>query len=169
MDWEAIGAVGQMLGSIAVFVTLGYLSIQVRHARADMRRSISLTRAEGLRQLFLTQATDERLNRIRVQANKAYGWQMHPRAVELMQKAALTEEEVQAFISEENAWWHVRSHAIQYVDELSPGERAEFESRIPETFGKEAPPLNRIWYEATKSQLNPDVVRYIESHLAQSR
>ena len=99
--WEAIGAVGQMLGSIAVFVTLGYLSIQVRHARVDMRRSISLTRAEGLRQLFLTQATDERLNRIRAQGNKAYGWQMHPKAVELMQKAGLTEEEVQAFIAEE--------------------------------------------------------------------
>ena len=33
MNWNAIGAIGQLVGSIAVFVTLGYLSIQVRHAR----------------------------------------------------------------------------------------------------------------------------------------
>lgn len=33
MNWEEVGAIGQMLGSIAVFITLGYLSLQVRHAR----------------------------------------------------------------------------------------------------------------------------------------
>ena len=33
MNWDAIGAIGQMLGSIAVFVTLGYLAVQVRRIR----------------------------------------------------------------------------------------------------------------------------------------
>jgi len=30
MNWDAIGAIGQMLGSIAVFITLVYLALQVR-------------------------------------------------------------------------------------------------------------------------------------------
>ena len=31
MNWDAIGAVGQMLGSVAVLFTLGYLALQVKH------------------------------------------------------------------------------------------------------------------------------------------
>jgi hypothetical protein len=36
MNWEAIGAVGQLLGSVAVFVTLGYLAVQVRYTRRQL-------------------------------------------------------------------------------------------------------------------------------------
>lgn len=41
MNWDAFGAVGEWLGSIAVFVTLGYLAIQIRHARAEASRALS--------------------------------------------------------------------------------------------------------------------------------
>jgi len=41
MNWEEVGAIGQVLGSIAVFITLGYLAVQLRHARAEMQRSPS--------------------------------------------------------------------------------------------------------------------------------
>ena len=30
MNWEAIGAVGELLGAIGVIVTLGYLAVQIR-------------------------------------------------------------------------------------------------------------------------------------------
>ncbi len=30
MDWEALGAIGEMVGAIAVVATLGYLAIQLR-------------------------------------------------------------------------------------------------------------------------------------------
>jgi hypothetical protein len=34
MNWEeVVGAVGQLIGSFAVLVTIVYLAIQVRHAR----------------------------------------------------------------------------------------------------------------------------------------
>jgi hypothetical protein len=42
--WEAIGAVGQVLGSVAVFATLVYLTLQVRLA------SVALERDERSRQ-----------------------------------------------------------------------------------------------------------------------
>ena len=35
MSWDAIGALGEVLDSIAVFVTLGYLAVQLRHARSE--------------------------------------------------------------------------------------------------------------------------------------
>ncbi len=33
MNWEAIGAIGEILGALAVVLTLGYLAVQVRHTR----------------------------------------------------------------------------------------------------------------------------------------
>jgi hypothetical protein len=45
MNWEAIGAVGEVLGAIGVIVTLGYLAVQVR-------RSNSLATAESHRHSY---------------------------------------------------------------------------------------------------------------------
>jgi hypothetical protein len=41
MNWEAIGAVGEILGVIAVVVTLIYLAIQIRHSTAQARASMT--------------------------------------------------------------------------------------------------------------------------------
>ena len=46
MNWDAIGATGEVLGAVAVFVTLMYLAIQVRHARDESRRALSQSRLE---------------------------------------------------------------------------------------------------------------------------
>ncbi len=51
MNWEAIGAVGEILGAIAVFASLFYLAIQIRgntrQAKAAMVQSISAELAKG--------------------------------------------------------------------------------------------------------------------------
>ena len=39
MDWEAIGAVGEILGAGAVFLSLGYLAIQVKVASTTTKQS----------------------------------------------------------------------------------------------------------------------------------
>ena len=62
MNWDAIGAIGQMLGSVAVFVTLGYLAVQIKHARGEVRRSINQSRSETIRQFNMAYASDERLS-----------------------------------------------------------------------------------------------------------
>ena len=55
------GGRGQMLGSAAVFITLVYLAIQTNHSRREMRRSISLARASGVRDVVMSVATNEPL------------------------------------------------------------------------------------------------------------
>lgn len=37
MNWEALGSVAELLGAIAVFATLAYLSVQIRHSNIVMR------------------------------------------------------------------------------------------------------------------------------------
>ena len=39
MNWDAIGAIGQMLGSVAVFVTLAYLARQMSLNTRQLRRA----------------------------------------------------------------------------------------------------------------------------------
>ena len=47
MNWDAIGAIGQVLGSVAVFITLGYVAVQVRHAnRNSALAAVQANRAE---------------------------------------------------------------------------------------------------------------------------
>ena len=36
MNWHAIGAVGQMIGALAVVVTLAYLALQVRASTKEL-------------------------------------------------------------------------------------------------------------------------------------
>lgn len=43
MNWNAVGANGQILGSLATFVTVGCLVVQVHDSDADMRRSVTET------------------------------------------------------------------------------------------------------------------------------
>ena len=47
MSWDAIGAVGELVGALAVLVTLIYLAIQVRHTRrAQQAEAIRANRLE---------------------------------------------------------------------------------------------------------------------------
>jgi hypothetical protein len=39
-NWEMIPAIVEMLRSLAVFITLGHLAVQVRHARREVQRSV---------------------------------------------------------------------------------------------------------------------------------
>ena len=57
MNWDAIGALGELVGATAVLVTLIYLAIQIRQARkTQLAESIRATRAE--RREFFTALRD---------------------------------------------------------------------------------------------------------------
>ena len=42
MNWEAIGAIGEFVGALAVVLTLGYLALQVRQNTTGMRVAAKL-------------------------------------------------------------------------------------------------------------------------------
>ena len=43
MNWDAIGAIAELLGSVAVIATLGYLAVQVRHSRSLLEENRKIT------------------------------------------------------------------------------------------------------------------------------
>ena len=48
MNWEAIGAIGETIGAIAVVLTLVYLSIQIRQNTRSVRAATYQSVAEAL-------------------------------------------------------------------------------------------------------------------------
>ena len=63
MNWEAIGAIGELVGGIAVIATLIYLAIQVRHSKTLLERNEKI----ALSQMYQARA-DARMSQVIAQA-----------------------------------------------------------------------------------------------------
>ncbi len=51
MNWDAIGAVGEVVGGVAVIATLLYLAVQIRQNAQSVRNAASLSVNEGLAEI----------------------------------------------------------------------------------------------------------------------
>lgn len=166
MNWDAVGAISEGVGATAVFVTLAYLAVQVRHAREEVRRTIYVQRQEAARELCLSRAGNEALVGDQLKAALALGGKSSGFVAEVAERAGLAESAALRLMWDEYAWWYSRVQQIPYVDDLPAGERASFDGGIRFNYGER--PLARLWFETQKPLLSPDAVRYVESVLARS-
>lgn len=164
MNWDAISAIGELVGAGVVFMTLGYLAVQVRQARGEVLRTIAHARAETVRDLLMTRATDERLGALYVQATTAIVGTPPAFISALMERTGLTVAEAAALYWEQLAWWQYRLEVIPYVDDLPVAQRTEFESGIRQNYGSQ--PVERLFYETAKTTFPPAAVSYIDDLLA---
>lgn len=162
MNWEAVGAVGEVLGSVAVFATLGYLAIQIRHARGEAVRALSQGRMEAHRELISLDMMERNLA-ARLKAEVALEVSQPPILALLMKRANLTLEEASRVFLVEVAAWNYRIHVISHWSELPPTERVIFDEAIRI---KMASGLSRLMYEEHfKRGAHPDIVSYLERTL----
>ena len=68
MNWDAIGALGEIIGALAVLITLIYLAVQVRQAKHQLDLNSAQARAIHLRDLLMPIATDPSLASIMIKA-----------------------------------------------------------------------------------------------------
>jgi hypothetical protein len=61
MNWEAIGAMGEIIGALVVFLTLVYLALQIRQNTHATRAASHHAITDALNQLNLTLAADEKI------------------------------------------------------------------------------------------------------------
>jgi hypothetical protein len=59
MNWEAIGAIGEVSGAVAVVVTLIYLAKQIQHSASASRSEAHQRAAQSLREVVLELAKPE--------------------------------------------------------------------------------------------------------------
>lgn len=71
MNWEAVGAIGDLVGGVAVVATLVYLALQVKHSKALLKRNENISmsqiyqaRADARMGAVLAQAQSEKVELI---------------------------------------------------------------------------------------------------------
>ena len=83
MNWDALGAIAELLGAIAVFLTLAYLTVQVRQNSKALElqnkfsaAQIMQVRTDRLTQVIATSSSAENLaalkKSLKLQAQKAW-------------------------------------------------------------------------------------------------
>jgi len=162
MNWDAVGAIGQVVSGLA----LVFVIFQIRHARSESRRALSQGRGVAVRELMLGRLSNSKLSALYEKADVAFGGGTPPVLAMLMERTGMSIEEAASLNWDLFAWFHYRLQIIPNVDELPPVERTAFDSALRLTYGP--PGVARAFYETyVRSTQHPDVVRYIESVLAQ--
>lgn len=77
MNWDAIGAIGEIIGAIAVVATLFYLAVQVRETRKDARLSAIQAQRSAVQanrelriEMFLSERDSPYIPAIRIKADR---------------------------------------------------------------------------------------------------
>ena len=61
MNWEALGAIGELAGAIGVIATLGYLAIQIRQNTSAVQSAAAQTVHENFAAWYSSAQGDSRL------------------------------------------------------------------------------------------------------------
>ncbi|MEJ2532247.1 MAG: hypothetical protein P8Y92_10640 [Halioglobus sp.] len=74
MNWDALGAIAELVGALAVVFTLVYLAFQVRYAKNATLDQNRLTRSTAIREILLATANNDDL---RVSQMKNWGMEQY--------------------------------------------------------------------------------------------
>ena len=92
MNWEAIGAIGEIIGAAAVALTLGYFAIQLRASKDAAADANRLERAKGVREMMLATSLNAEFKEIITK-----GLQLQNYYEELGKDLNMTPEEASTF------------------------------------------------------------------------
>jgi len=170
VNWEAIGAVGELVGSLAVLVTIIYLAVQVKHARRQMQIASQRQRYETFRNLTLEISRNPELRRIYAKLREGYSDDVGSIS-ELFEICDLPVEDYLAFNGQQQAMWMYRQETIEFIEELTPSQRADFDIGIRRMMGSGP---GYLWYKNWREMAaRDDVVTpgmdYIDSLLEKDR
>ena len=159
MNWEAISAVGQIVGAIAVTSTLVYLALQIRYAKLSAADTNRLARAQGVREYFLQAATNRDL---RVANTKALGLEDHYEA--MGKKLGVSADE--ACIADHcHAYWFWL-HWGQFTSTTEQKDLNELGNMVQVFYTM--PPVRESWnHSPVKPLLDPPFVRFVDTILAE--
>ena len=161
MNWEAIGAVGELLGAAAVVVTLGYLAVQIKHAKAATADQSRIYRATAIREITLETCRDERLRMLQTAS-----WGLEPYYREMAEEKGISIEDATKLDWGNGyyfwMWWG------QYASTTEAKDRKELENVIA-ALGS-TPGMREHWENSplSKPLLEPDYIEFVDSILSKN-
>ena len=159
-DW---GAVGEVVGAVAVVVTLAYLATQIRYARLAASDSSRQGRADGVREVLMTTLSNRDFRDAWAKADPEMDSNMAPICDEL----GLTTEEANLVWHGCCAWTYV--HWAQYRSMKTAEDERELENLVTQFYSR--PPMEPVWRhsELLRALLDPEFVAWVEDTLRRAR
>ena len=146
LNWEAIGAVGEVVGAVGVIATLGYLAVQIRQNTRSIRSSAYQSAVSSSVQIAADIATAESLSD--VWAKGVFEYPTLTRA----ERFRFNNLAYSIFRSYENLWYQYQQGAIE--TDLWTGFRNMLVRDI------ETPGFVAFW-ESQQSIFSPEFRRYV--------
>jgi len=158
MTWEAVGAIGEIVGAIAVVATLAYLATQIKYARLVASDTSRQNRLQGILDQELTYLNNAEF---RAAWDKSEG----PESLEITKTIA---ESLNTTIDETRlilhgcsnwAWLHwAQFHAIK-----TEADAKELENIVREFYG--VPPMAVVWHQHPwiKTRMDSEFVEWVDS------
>jgi len=161
MNWEAIGAVGEIVGALAVVVTLIYLATQVRYAKQAAADQNRLVRASGVREMALTGVTDDEF-RLAMDRN----WGSDQLYKQLAEQAGISPEEVSK-ADWGNVYWFWL-HWGQFTSTHEEADLEELKNLVSKFYS--LPGVKRSWETSplAKPIIDPKFVEFVDGILESS-
>jgi hypothetical protein len=157
MNWDAVGAVAEILGSLTVIATLFYLALQVRHARDQIRTSTRETRHTRLGELFLAPTQSPELTR--VIGKGIEGWTKDIETEEqFFESAKFTIEDRILYQSYQRAWWYYVREAVATRHDLTPSQLQEVNREIIALYSSRGP---GSVYLSSMSSIDTPALKYV--------
>ena len=160
MNWDAIGAVSEGLGSLAVFLTLVYLAVQIRQSERGAQRDVQRMSMDLIQAPLVALATSPWLAEAQVKARRSLG--LPVRGQFLVQDAGLSEAEALALSTYFQAVWTHHQASFRYLDTY-PAQEPGLARIVGQVYSD---PLRARWYEASRAFLDPAMVRWVDGILA---
>jgi hypothetical protein len=119
MNWEALGAIGEIVGAVAVVLTIGYLAVQIRQNTAAMHMSAAEKALDNTAEFNRFLASDEQLGELwyrACEAPESLSEEEHRRFMN-MASSLFRREEFVFFLHSEGHFpdnvWHSRAKLLR--------------------------------------------------------
>lgn len=159
-DW---GAIGEIVGAIAVVVTLAYLATQIRFARLAASDASRQSRADSVREMELVTLNNREFRKAWSKADTARDSRMEL----LAERMGLSTDEAELVWHGCCAWTYI--HWAQYRSMKTAEDHRELENLVTEFYS--IPPMSTVWATdpLIKALLDPGFVVWVDGVLASAR
>jgi hypothetical protein len=160
MNWDAIGAIAEMLGATAILVTLVYLAVQIKYAHLTSTDTNRSNRVVGIRELNSNLVIDR-------DARAAWNKAMGPVQRKLINEAAETLELNfdEASIVVLQGWNWMFTHWTQFRSVKTPEDEEELKNIVTVWYG-ENPMRALIDNPIFRNSFDPEFVTFVDEVIA---
>ena len=162
MNWDAVGAIAELLGAVAIVVTLIYLAVQIKYARLSSIDTNRENRVVGIRELNgLLIANSE----ARAAWNKSMGAAQKQLINDIAESLGLDFDEASIIVLQ--GWNWMFTHWAQYRSIKAPEDEYELKNIIAVWYG-DMPMRTLISHPVFRDTFDSEFVAFVDEVIGSS-